>query len=109
MNTCPHKSPTVTPMQHPSYRESDIGWVWYHGYYLEKKQGQMRILWCGLPEPWRRKQYIRECGGCGRKISNPWVPVCESCWKEDNRDPYPSWEYVIELDRRRKGHRDGTL
>lgn len=102
-SVCEHRSPAVTPMQHPSYREEG-GWIYYHGYFLVKKAGSIKLEWCGKPEPWRWKQYLRYCGECDIEFSNPWVPVCKECWIADGMDSesYPSWDHVIRLDQERK-------
>lgn len=104
---CPHRNITPTPMQHPSYREDDEGrWIYYHGYVQVGSTWKFSTLeWCGRPEPWRAQYYTRRCGECNKKFSNPWVPVCEDCWPDSTS--YPSWDYVIQLDRRYKGENNG--
>jgi hypothetical protein len=95
---CPHSGTvTVSPMQHPSYRESDEGWIYYHKFMMLGRGSDMRLVTCARPEVWRWKSYIRRCGACNGWFSNPWVPVCESCWDPDD-GPFPSWERVIRWD-----------
>lgn len=67
--------------------------IFFHSFVLQGKGRDVLWVPCARPElhVWRR--YVRECGGCGDVISNPWVPVCESCW--DSAFPYPSWSYVL--------------
>lgn len=86
-------------MQLPAYRVGEHGWLYYHGWYLVGKSHDMRVAWCGKPEPWRWKQELRICFMCDKWFSNPWVPVCPDCW-DPEEGQYPSWEYVIELEQR---------
>ncbi len=103
-DVCNHKNPTPVPMQHPSYR-GEGGWIYYHGWVQVGSTWKFSSSeWCGKPEPWRWKQYLRYCGGCDIEFSNPWIPVCEKCWVEDGQDSasYPSWQHVIRLDQEYK-------
>lgn len=93
---CPHSNIVPVSMQIREYRLDDNSlWIYYHGWI---QNGKLSSEVCGKPELWRWRYYLRRCEECGQRISNPWVPVCSTCWASSQS--YPSWNHVIRLDMR---------
>lgn len=85
------------PIAVESYRVGDDGLpLMYHGFY--PAFGGLALCKRPLEISWRRN--LRYCDGCGKEFSNPWVPVCESCWTQyvTDSDPYIGWQQVIDMD-----------
>lgn len=87
----------LRPEQAGEYSLTEDGdHVYCHSYFhwIEGSRWRSSLLSiCGKPYEWQWRAWMRICGDCGKKYSNPWVPVCAECWDDPNM--YPSWEYII--------------